>query len=113
MKKKLFKLLSLSIILTLSFLMLTNTVFANWYETGTFPRNNKHIGQFGTYENKDVPLVHTRLYVTSHSQTTATTSVKAGIHEGHVTASAGASKNKLVEIRYNPPIFYYAGGITD
>ena len=93
--------------------MLTNTVFANWYETGTFPRNDKHIGQFGTYENKDVDLVHTRLYVTSHSQTTATTSVKAGIHEGHVTTSAGAKKNKLVEVRFSPRIFYYAGGITN
>jgi|SRR5690554_4450594 len=113
MKNKLFKLLSLTFVLTLSFLMLTNTVFANWYETGTFPRNDKHIGQFGTYENKDVDLVHTRLYVTSHSQTTATTSVKAGVYEGNVTASAGASKNILVYIGYYDPTFYYAGGLTN
>ena len=113
MKKKLFSLLSLTFVLTLSFLMLTNTVFANWYETGTFPRNDKHIGQFGTYENKDDGKGYTNIKVTAHPQTTATTSVKAGPHSGSVTASASASRSNLVFISFEVPVFYYAGGLTN
>lgn len=113
MKKGIMEFFVFSLITTLSIIMLTNNVFANWFESGSFGRNTKYIGQFGIYENKDHGFAHMRIFATAYSQTTATIEVKAGVYKGSVTASAGATKDRLVRIEYSTPSFYYAGGRTN